>query len=124
MSNYLREVPDEDARPMGHQHYSQMKELMNTKDCTSPSTSQDLSINRKWVKQMKKRIREFVSNTSNFGGVELNHQSSETNLDLSSQLSPEFGVQRQNEMGMERTIRNFGIHLEKCESSSISPVSI
>lgn len=114
MSDCPREVPDEDASPKRHQHYSPM----NTKE---DSTSQDLSINRKWVKQMKKRIREFVSNSSFSGVGELNHQSSETNLNF-SQLSPEFGFERQK-METEKTICNFGLHLEKCETSSISRVS-
>lgn len=74
---------------------------------TSGSTN-----NRKWVRQMTRRIRDFVTNTY-------------TN-DLSSSASSSMagaGFEISNNDELPSTNRNFGVALTKCESSSISPVS-
>lgn len=84
---------------------------------------QNQSINRKWVKQMKKRIRDLVSNTNSGGAVqaggELNSFGELSLVDsfMTAQLSANEIVD-----DFTRANRNFGVRLDKCEPSSISPV--
>ncbi len=60
--------------------------------------------NRRWVRQMTRRIRDFMTNTNTNDENLHSHEHENSNLDLDSN-------------------RNFGIPLDKCEPSSTSPVS-
>jgi hypothetical protein len=62
--------------------------------------------NRKWVRQMTRRIKDFMTNTSASDDQQQTHgQSSQHNLSESP----------------DNLNRNFGVALDKCESSSTSP---
>jgi hypothetical protein len=60
--------------------------------------------NRRWVRQMTRRIRDFMTNTST----------------TDDQLHSHTDQDHQNESDSNR---NFGVPLDKCEPSSTSPVS-
>lgn len=114
-----KEVPDEDDKqkfPVLNTNSTKVDEASNS---SSTSITHDQSINRKWVKQMKKRIREFVSNSSHVGNPTELNPFSELNSDLSKsgRLSGALGTD------VKKNSQNFGIQLDKCEPSSISPVS-
>lgn len=103
----------------------------------SHSPTHDVS-NRKWMKQMKRRIREFVSSSghgSSATGGELNNSSGNdasfggyggASFDLSASVgSNDFVVDFNTTTSTNTTTslnRNFGVRLDKCEPSSISPV--
>lgn len=91
----------------------------------SPSNAavvNDQSINRKWVKQMKKRIREFVSNSSHVGTGSASELTNCSELIPTLDTSSTHPLTSQLVVDMTRTCRNFGVRLDKCEPSSISLV--
>jgi hypothetical protein len=70
---------------------------------------------RKWMRQMTRRIRDFMTNTNNDESQPpMNAQITHANSNTSAQ----------NESIMQQNVevnRNFGVSLDKCESSTVSP---
>lgn len=82
---------------------SNMSPLQNRKgDDISPRRDNS---NRRWVRQMTRRIRDFMTNTNTNEDQSHSQQNDQEHSDLDSN-------------------RNFGVPLDKCESSSTSPVII
>lgn len=82
------------------------------KEDSSPRRDSN-NTNRKWVRQMTRRIRDFMTNT-NTGelSVSNDHDATTHHHQLQSTNSLE---------NMYTMNRNFGVPLDKCESSSVSP---
>ncbi len=92
----------DDTSPRRETTASSTTSTTNTTANTAPGT------NRKWVRQMTRRIRDFM--TSSTTGEASDHSSQH---------------QQNSDSNADYTInRNFSIQLEKCEPSTISPVSV
>ncbi len=98
-ANFNRKSTD-DTSPRREITASSTTSTTNTTNSAPPGT------NRKWVRQMTRRIRDFM--TSSTAG------------DASDQSSSQH---QQNSDRDYMANRNFSIQLEKCEPSTISPVS-
>jgi hypothetical protein len=74
-----------------------------TSSTTTSSAAATTPTNRKWVRQMTRRIRDFMTSSTTGDADSSQNQGNSDAADYSSN-------------------RNFSIHLDKCEPSTVSPV--
>jgi hypothetical protein len=89
------------------------------KKCDETSSSE-----LKWVKQMKKRIKGLVSNNTAPSSESSSTGATAADSAASNQPALPTNDSHSHSAGNDSfKSKNFGIRLEKCESSSISPVN-